>query len=195
MTSGINTSKRLRLLALAALGVTVGATTVVAQDPASKINDILDRLAPNSTERPIAEPPRRFRVPAIVRRRSKRIPLDYRIHARYRAALPINFDFASARIPSSERAKLHRLGLALESRRARGRRYLLIGHTDSSGSRFRNQVLSERRAASVLRYLIQNYRIDPGQLVPLGFGEEQTIAGIDPRSWRNRRVEVILLAR
>jgi flagellar motor protein MotB len=41
-------------------------------------------------------------------------------------------------------------------------RILIEGHTDSSGRASWNQVLSERRADSVLRFLIDNYGIDPG---------------------------------
>jgi outer membrane protein OmpA-like peptidoglycan-associated protein len=70
------------------------------------------------------------------------------------------------------------------------------GHTDERGSDKYNRDLSDRRAASVRRYLI-NGGIDESRLQSQGYGEDQPL---DPRSneqaWaKNRRVEFLIVKR
>jgi OOP family OmpA-OmpF porin len=68
------------------------------------------------------------------------------------------------------------------------------GHTDSTGPEAYNQGLSERRADSVLRYLVQK-GIGEARLTSVGFGESNPIATNDTREGRalNRRVELQVL--
>jgi len=70
------------------------------------------------------------------------------------------------------------------------------GHTDKTplggGGRYRdNWELSQGRALSVVRYLIENERIPPDRLAAAGFGEYQPIdPGDSPEALaRNRRIE------
>jgi OOP family OmpA-OmpF porin len=73
------------------------------------------------------------------------------------------------------------------------------GHTDSVGSTAANQQLSDRRARSVVEYLVA-VGVDAGRLHPRGFGEAWPIApnanpdGSDDPDGRarNRRVEVVI---
>lgn len=71
--------------------------------------------------------------------------------------------------------------------------FTIEGHTDSTGSEATNQLLSEKRANSVMDYLVNN-GIDGGRLSSVGFGEGSPIAENNTRSGRaaNRRVEVTL---
>lgn len=64
------------------------------------------------------------------------------------------------------------------------------GHTDSVGSRSNNVRLSQRRAASVVRYLTEQ-GIAPGRLTSEGFGPNRPIAdnGNEAGRAQNRRVE------
>lgn len=73
---------------------------------------------------------------------------------------------------------------------------LIAGHTDSSGSDAYNQKLSERRAANVRQYLIDNFGIKSDKLVAKGYGESQPIASNETAAGRqkNRRVEVVCCA-
>ena len=68
------------------------------------------------------------------------------------------------------------------------------GHTDSKGGDAYNQDLSQRRAASVVRYLTENH-IEAARLSPIGHGEARPIASHRPSRGRahNRRVEFIIL--
>ncbi|ASI93054.1 OmpA family protein [Vibrio mediterranei] len=69
----------------------------------------------------------------------------------------------------------------------------VVGYTDSIGSPFYNQVLSERRAKSVVNKLIE-LEVTPAQLEWRGEGESQPIADnktVDGRA-QNRRVEITI---
>ncbi|MBC8013736.1 MAG: OmpA family protein [Methyloceanibacter sp.] len=72
--------------------------------------------------------------------------------------------------------------------------FLVAGHTDAKGSDGYNLDLSDRRAKSVLRFLIEEFDIDPKQLVAVSFGEEQLKNDEDPRAAENRRVQVVNVA-
>jgi outer membrane protein OmpA-like peptidoglycan-associated protein len=67
------------------------------------------------------------------------------------------------------------------------------GHTDSLGSEEYNQQLSEKRAAAVREYLVQQ-GIPPSVIVVRGLGKTQPVASNDALEGRqqNRRVELIL---
>jgi len=67
------------------------------------------------------------------------------------------------------------------------------GHTDSRGGDSHNLDLSERRAASAMRYLL-NTGIDPVRLSSQGFGESTPIAPNETSTGRqtNRRVEFVI---
>ncbi len=67
---------------------------------------------------------------------------------------------------------------------------LVAGHTDSDGSNAANQRLSEARARSVARYLVDN-GVNPDRITSQGFGETQPVAPNDSayNKSRNRRIE------
>jgi len=70
----------------------------------------------------------------------------------------------------------------------------VVGHTDSTGPADYNQGLSERRAQSVVDYLVSR-GIDRDQLVASGKGETSPVATneTDDGRARNRRVEMVVL--
>ena len=65
------------------------------------------------------------------------------------------------------------------------------GHTDSRGSNRSNQRLSDRRAASVRKYL-ESAGVDAGRMTSIGMGEESPIEDNNTEAGRaaNRRVEI-----
>lgn len=69
------------------------------------------------------------------------------------------------------------------------------GHTDTSGNTRQNQILSQKRADSVKRALIE-LGVDPARITSLGRGAEVPIANNKTAAGRarNRRVEIILLS-
>ncbi len=75
--------------------------------------------------------------------------------------------------------------------RAPEKTFQIAGHTDSDGSEASNQDLSERRAGTVIRWLVER-GIDAGRLQKIGFGESRPAAPNDTASGKalNRRVEL-----
>jgi len=71
--------------------------------------------------------------------------------------------------------------------------FLVAGHTDSQGASAPNQKLSERRANSVMDYLVGK-GVAASRLSSVGFGEEYPVASNKTRAGRaeNRRVEISL---
>ncbi len=67
----------------------------------------------------------------------------------------------------------------------------IFGHTDSTGPTAYNQTLSEKRAQSVINYLVAK-GINLNRLTAKGFGESQPLAPNSTREGRqeNRRVEL-----
>ncbi|MBN2537941.1 carboxypeptidase regulatory-like domain-containing protein [candidate division WOR-3 bacterium] len=76
-----------------------------------------------------------------------------------------------------------------------GIRVEIQGHTDSDGSDTYNQQLSERRAQSVVTYLVQNFAIGAARLTARGYGESQPVASNSTPEGKalNRRVEFVIL--
>ncbi|HAN18197.1 MAG: hypothetical protein A2X13_07560 [Bacteroidetes bacterium GWC2_33_15] len=70
----------------------------------------------------------------------------------------------------------------------------ISGHTDNSGSNEYNVTLSEKRALSVVNYLIKN-NISKTRLSYKGYGESQPVGSNDTENGRanNRRTEIMIL--
>jgi len=113
-----------------------------------------------------------------------------------RLVLPssIRFQAGKARLAPQSNAVLERVAsfLIVNSHYTKVR---IEGHIDSRGSSRFNQILTERRAMTVARWLVAR-GIDCKRLVPVGFGESRpiadhrTVAGVS----RSRRIEFHLAA-
>jgi outer membrane protein OmpA-like peptidoglycan-associated protein len=68
---------------------------------------------------------------------------------------------------------------------------VIEGHTDSMGGLDQNLTLSQRRADSVMKFLVVNYGVDPKRLMAKGVGPQEPIASNDTAEGRalNRRIE------
>ncbi len=106
--------------------------------------------------------------------------------------LDIEFDFNKATIRPMYHDDLARAARFIEDNPSVPT-ILIAGHTDSVGKDAYNQRLSEQRAESVRRYLIEHFDIDGQKLVSRGYGETQPRATNETEEGRqrNRRVEVI----
>ena len=107
--------------------------------------------------------------------------------------IEVYFDFDSAALTPKAIRQLKPLGEALSSADLDSGRYLIIGHTDAKGSATYNQTLSEKRAVSVRKYLVERFLVLPNTLVSIGLGETQLKRPAEPNAGINRRVEVSLL--
>jgi len=105
--------------------------------------------------------------------------------------LLIEFDYDSDRVKPSSYHTLARIADALHHPLLMSYAFAVVGHTDAAGSRQYNFDLSERRVAAVVDALTTTFRVDPGQLVGLGVGEEQLREPSRPKDASNRRVQFI----
>ena len=108
--------------------------------------------------------------------------------------LDVNFDYNSAALTSKAEPQLKNLGKALSSAELAGSIVLLGGHTDAKGSDPYNQSLSERRAETVKRFLIDSYKIPAANLVTAGYGKKGPKNPTDLYAAENRRVEIVNMA-
>jgi outer membrane protein OmpA-like peptidoglycan-associated protein len=109
--------------------------------------------------------------------------------------LEINFDYNSAAVSAQAEPQLHSLGKALTSAELAGSVFMLGGHTDAKGSDGYNQNLSERRAETVKKFLMETYKIPAENLVSAGYGETDLKNKADPAAAENRRVQIVNMAK
>jgi len=105
--------------------------------------------------------------------------------------LEIQFDYNSAQISKASMPQVQALGKALSDASLKGSTFVVAGHTDAVGSDPFNQDLSERRADTIKRYLVEKYGLTGSDLVTVGYGKtklKDTANGADPI---NRRVQVV----
>lgn len=105
--------------------------------------------------------------------------------------LYVNFPYNSAELGSDARITLDKLGRALADPRLSSFSFSIVGHTDAKGSDEFNQKLSERRAATVQRYLIQTYGITSSRLASKGMGRSELLDPSRPDDGINRRVQIL----
>ena len=105
--------------------------------------------------------------------------------------LEINFDYNSANISNRSLPSVQALGRALSNPELKGSTFVVAGHTDAVGSDSYNQDLSERRADSIKRYLVDKFAIAGSDLVTVGYGKTKLKDPANPLSEVNRRVQVV----
>lgn len=109
------------------------------------------------------------------------------------ATVTVNFAFAKSELTSADKQKLDTFASQIGN--TKGYILALTGGTDSTGSAEYNFKLSQRRAKSVERYLIGNYKIPPYKFYLVGMGKEDEVASNRTAAGRakNRRVTIQLL--
>src|SRR6201995_834963 len=105
--------------------------------------------------------------------------------------LEITFDYNSADISSKSLGAVQALGRALTNPDLKGSTFVVAGHTDAAGGEGYNQELSERRADSIKRYLVEKYSIASADLVTVGYGKSKLKDPNQPMAEANRRVQVV----
>ena len=100
----------------------------------------------------------------------------------------ILFATSSDKIQSSSFDILKQIGEAMES--APNMKFMITGHTDSDGDATKNQTLSEKRAAAVKAYLIENFNVKGTNLKTQGKGASDPVASNKTADGKaqNRRV-------
>lgn len=103
----------------------------------------------------------------------------------------IQFEINSAEVKDQKSiAQLEEAGKALSSEELKGMKFIIAGHTDSTGDEKYNLKLSMARAQAVKDFIVKKYKVDPSVLETRGFGEQRPVASNDTPEGRakNRRV-------
>ncbi|MES2874882.1 MAG: OmpA family protein [Daejeonella sp.] len=105
----------------------------------------------------------------------------------------ILFDVNQSDLKSAARSNIESLATSLKNNPETN--ILIVGHTDATGTDAYNYKLSERRAASVKAYAV-NQGIAPSRLTTEGRGETEPISDntTDSGKAQNRRVEIVIVA-
>ena len=105
--------------------------------------------------------------------------------------LEIQFDYNSADISTPSMPAVQELGKALSDPNLKGSTFVVAGHTDGIGGESFNQGLSERRAETIKRYLVDKYGLAGQDLVAVGYGKTKLKDAANPADPINRRVQVV----
>jgi OOP family OmpA-OmpF porin len=104
------------------------------------------------------------------------------------AEIQFDDDAAVAR-PDSYRT-LGRIADTLSDPSLLGYKFLIVGHTVSTGRRENNLTLSQRRADVIREVLINTFKISPKRLLTIGLGEEQLLDAVHPSAPINQSIQV-----
>ncbi|MGJ5179844.1 OmpA family protein [Bradyrhizobium oligotrophicum] len=105
--------------------------------------------------------------------------------------LEIQFDYNSAEISKTSMPAVQELGKALSDPTLKGSTFVVAGHTDGIGGDSFNQDLSERRADTIKRYLVEKFALAGPDLVTVGYGKSKLKDAANPADPLNRRVQVV----
>jgi OmpA-OmpF porin, OOP family len=113
-------------------------------------------------------------------------------HYKYCITLQIEFDINQAVIRPQYRDEVAKVGDFMKKYPTTTA--VIEGHTDNVGSPDYNMELSQRRAESVVSYLVENFGIDRSRLSAKGYGLTRPIADNDTNAGKqkNRRIEAII---
>ena len=167
---------RTRVPALSAM-LLAASFALFADEPS--VEEMIDALAPKPTT-PLTRGLSRGMKPAPQVREG-------------RLQLSVQFDYASASLTPEGRDLLTRLATAMKSPNLSQLRYRIEGHTDSSGDPQRNQNLSERRAATVAKFLSSSTGIEAQRMNRVGLGSTVPANEVDSKAAENRRVVIVSL--
>jgi outer membrane protein OmpA-like peptidoglycan-associated protein len=188
----------------AALSMTAGLA--LAGDNNVSADQILDALQPKPLTRslsigPQADPAVKAReigfVQTLRNRKTRSLSTGEReeiaeiASTKPKIDLDIQFDYNSADISTTSMPSVQALGKALSNANLRGSTFVVAGHTDAIGGEAYNRDLSERRADSIKRYLVEKYGIAGTDLVTVGYGKEKPKDPNAPMDPINRRVQVV----
>lgn len=104
----------------------------------------------------------------------------------------ILFDSGKSTLQASSFSVLDEIGEVMKTNPSK--HLTVIGHTDSDGSEQDNQKLSEQRAQSVKKYLVDKFSISSSSISTIGKGESQLVdsGSSSAAKAKNRRVEFTL---
>jgi len=110
-----------------------------------------------------------------------------------RVNVRVAFGTGSAALSAAAQAEVRAFAQALQRPQLSSMRFLIEGHTDSSGSRATNVSLSQRRAQAVADFLVRQ-GVAPTRLQVRGYGPDRPLPGRRATAPENRRVEAVRIS-
>ena len=199
MTSSVRFFGIQAILVSAALSMT--ASLAVAGDVTLNKNMIIEKLKGEPVTRSLSADPKRQEettfINSLRNRTTRSLSMDERNQlesltlSKPQIDMEIKFDYNSASISQSSMPAVQQLGEALSDPKLQGSTFVVSGHTDGVGGDTFNQDLSERRADTIKRYLVDNYHIASGDILTVGYGKTHLKDPDHPDAAVNRRVQVV----
>lgn len=121
---------------------------------------------------------------------SKR-PHEYKPSSETAMSMEIIFGYKSAELTGAGKDQLKPVGEALASEKLHNLNFVVEGYTDGVGGYAYNKELSEERAISVKRFLVDSYHIEPSHIQIIGKGKSNLLDPNNPESEVNRRVRIV----
>jgi OmpA-OmpF porin, OOP family len=107
----------------------------------------------------------------------------------------IHFDTDTPIIRPTSYQAVGRIADALVNAQLLPYTFLIVGHSDSTGRREANAILSQRRADSVRDVLVNTFKISAKRLQSLGLGEEQFVDQAHPTSPSNLQIQIVTIGK
>ena len=107
----------------------------------------------------------------------------------------VQFDEDAAVVRPESYRMLGRIADALYHPSLLGSKFLIVGHTVSTGKRDYNLTLSQRRADVIRDIMISTFKISPKRLQAIGLGEEQMLDSLHPGAPVNAQVQLMTVGR
>jgi outer membrane protein OmpA-like peptidoglycan-associated protein len=110
-------------------------------------------------------------------------------------AAELQFDEDAAVIRPESYRTLGRIADALSQPSLWAYKFLIVGHTISTGKRDYNLTLSQRRADVVRDILVNTFKISSKRLQSIGLGEEQMLDSAHPTAPANQQFQVLTVGK
>ncbi|MBB6308540.1 OmpA family protein [Xanthobacter tagetidis] len=124
-----------------------------------------------------------------------RPPLAIQLDQLAQINVEIEFDLNSAMVKPSSYRTLGAIADAMHNPELLGYKFLVVGNTDTTGTRAGNMKLSQERADAVATALTTTFRVDPRRIQAVGLGEENLQDAKNPTAAINRRVQIFNVGR
>jgi OmpA-OmpF porin, OOP family len=109
--------------------------------------------------------------------------------------LDIHFDTDTPIVRPDSYQTVGRLADALVNAQLLSYTFLIVGHSDSTGRREANVILSQRRADAIRDVLVNTFKVSSKRLQSLGLGEEQFIDQAHPTSPTNLQIQIVTVGK
>jgi OmpA-OmpF porin, OOP family len=201
MGPGGNSRRVIGLLAAALLGLM--AIQASAQTPAAgPADEWVNKLAGPETAPDLDLAALRQQATDRIKARAKldAAPLKRAVIAPDLLNLPqvaadIQFDEDAAVVRPESYRLLGRIADTLYHPSLLGSKFLIVGHTVSTGKRDYNLTLSQRRADVIRDIMISTFKVSPKRLQAIGLGEEQMLDSLHPAAPVNAQVQLIAVGK